>query len=79
MVFFNAVAVGDPHDLGDQSLPALATNGFEVVLEVSLHRRDVGQQAEETEDAGEAGKAAGPGHEFRPVGARQSEQFANHR
>ena len=48
-------------------------------LEVALHRHDIGQHAEKTECAGETGETAGSRHEFRPVGKRQPEQFANHR
>ena len=69
----------DAHDLGDQPFTALPANGFEMLFDVALHRKEVRHHAEESERAGEAGEAAGPGYEFWPVGKRQPEQLRDHR
>ena len=64
----------DANDLGDQPFAALPANGFEVPFDVALHRKDVRHRAEKSERAGEAGKGAGPGNEFRPVGQRAARE-----
>jgi hypothetical protein len=51
---------------------------IQLPFQITPHRQDIGDQAQEADGACEARKAARPGGEFRPIGKRQAKELADH-
>jgi hypothetical protein len=69
----------DPHQLRDQAFAALLPRDPQAPFQIAPHLVEAAEQAQEADDAGDARDSVGPGDESRPVGGRQTEQFADDR
>src|SRR5215211_3832485 len=69
----------DAHQFCDQTAAATVASGLQASLQITFHRPNACNHAQETNHTGEPGEAVRSGDETGPVGAWQTEQLADDR